>query len=55
MAVADGDASGKKLYKAFIAPPSGTPQGVMYTLTWIAVANTGVSTEINRGTFITSS
>jgi hypothetical protein len=55
MAVADGDASGKKLYRAFIAPPSGTPQGVMYTLTWIAVANTGVSTEINRGTFITGS
>lgn len=55
MAVADGDESGKKLYRAFIAPPSGTPQGVMYTLTWIAVSNTGVSTEINRGTFITGS
>jgi hypothetical protein len=55
MAVADGDAPGKKLYRAFIAPPSGTPQGVMYTLTWIAVSNTGVSTQINRGTFITGS
>jgi hypothetical protein len=54
-AVADGDALGKKLYRAMIYPPVDAPRGVLYSLTWIAVSSTGVSTEINSGSFITGS
>jgi hypothetical protein len=54
-AVADGDAAGKKLYRATIYPPADSPRGVMYSLTWIAVSSAGLRTEINAGSFITGS